>query len=148
MKKTPPKTTPRRSFRLQQHCHQGIRWAFSMCQVIWMPVTRYPGQCCLSRDCLAIRNMGKTIGIPVCYAILMRCPLGAIMNPELVISRGFFFVMADGQLESVWSQLYYATRTLSPVRLVLKVTLFLLLYCKLYRGVSLFLGSINWTRLD
>lgn len=63
-----------------------------MCQVIWMPVTRYPGQCCLSRDCLAIRNMGRTIGIPVCYAILMRCPLGAIMNPELVISRGFFLL--------------------------------------------------------
>ena len=33
--------------------------------------------------------------------------------------------MADGQLESIWSQLLYATRTLSPVRLVLKVTLFL-----------------------
>jgi len=33
--------------------------------------------------------------------------------------------MADGQLESIWSQLHYATRTLSPVGLVLKVTLFL-----------------------
>ena len=32
--------------------------------------------------------------------------------------------MADGQLESIWSLLNYATRTLSPVRLVLKVTLF------------------------
>jgi len=31
--------------------------------------------------------------------------------------------MVDGQLESIWSQLHYATRTLSPVRLVLKVTL-------------------------
>jgi len=37
--------------------------------------------------------------------------------------------MADGQLESIWPQLLYATRTLSPVRLVLKVTLFLLLHC-------------------
>ena len=37
--------------------------------------------------------------------------------------------MADGQLESIWSQLHSATRTLSPVRLVLKVTLFLLLHC-------------------
>ena len=36
-------------------------------------------------------------------------------------------LMVDGQLESKWSQLHYATRTLSPVRLVLKVTLFLLL---------------------
>ena len=33
--------------------------------------------------------------------------------------------MADGQLLCVWSQLLYAKRTLSPVRLVLKVTLFL-----------------------
>ena len=32
--------------------------------------------------------------------------------------------MVDGQLESIWSQLHYATRTLSPVRLVLKDTLF------------------------
>jgi len=31
--------------------------------------------------------------------------------------------MVDGQLESIWSQSHYATRTLSPVRLVLKVTL-------------------------
>ena len=37
--------------------------------------------------------------------------------------------MADGQLESIWSQLHYAKRTLSPVRLVLKVTLILLLHC-------------------
>jgi len=56
--------------------------------------------------------------------------------------------MADGHLESTWSQLNYAKgalyllvtkssppsgglrkRTLSPVRLVLKVTLFLLLHC-------------------
>ena len=82
--------------------------------------------------------------------------------------------MPDGQLESIWSQLNYATRTLSPVRIVLKVTLFLLLHCtgvflcfwgvltrldtqpsqtcsegytvpatELYRGVSLYLGSIN-----
>jgi len=33
--------------------------------------------------------------------------------------------MVDGELESIWSQLHYATRSLSPVRLVLKVTLFL-----------------------
>ena len=37
-------------------------------------------------------------------------------------------LMADGQLVSIWSQLHYAIRTLSPVRLVLKVTLFLLLH--------------------
>jgi len=37
--------------------------------------------------------------------------------------------MAEGQLESKWSQLLYATRTLGPVRLVLKVTLCLLLHC-------------------
>ena len=37
--------------------------------------------------------------------------------------------MADGQLEIIWSKLYYATRTLSPVRLVLEVTLFLLMHC-------------------
>ena len=37
--------------------------------------------------------------------------------------------MADGHLESTWSQFPYAKRALSPVRLVLKVTLFLLLYC-------------------
>ena len=37
--------------------------------------------------------------------------------------------MVDGQLEIIWSQLHYATRTLSPVRLVLKVTLFMLLHC-------------------
>ena len=34
----------------------------------------------------------------------------------------------DGELESIWSQLLHAKRTPSPVRLVLKVTLFLLLY--------------------
>ena len=33
--------------------------------------------------------------------------------------------MADGKLESIWSELRYAKRTPSPVRLVLKVTLFL-----------------------
>ena len=37
--------------------------------------------------------------------------------------------MVDGQLESIWSQLHYAKTTLSPVRLVLKVTLFLLMHC-------------------
>jgi len=37
--------------------------------------------------------------------------------------------MVDGHLESIWLQLLYATRTLSPVRLVLKVTLFQLLHC-------------------
>ena len=37
--------------------------------------------------------------------------------------------MADGQLESIWSQLLYAKRTLSRIRFVLKVTLFLLLHC-------------------
>jgi len=42
--------------------------------------------------------------------------------------------MADGQLESIWSELNFATRTLSPVRLVLKVTLFLLLH---FTGVFL-----------
>jgi len=52
--------------------------------------------------------------------------------------------MVDGQLESIWSQLYYATRTLSPVRLVLKVTFFLLLHCT---GVFLcFWGVLS--RLD
>ena len=52
--------------------------------------------------------------------------------------------MVDGQLESKWSQLHYATRTLSPVRLVLKVTLFLLLYCT---GVFLCFWGVL-TRLD
>ena len=52
--------------------------------------------------------------------------------------------MVDGQLESKWSQLYYATRTLSPVRLVLKVTLFLLLHCT---GVFLCFWGVL-TRLD
>ena len=52
--------------------------------------------------------------------------------------------MADGQLESIWSQLHYATRTLSPVRLVLKVTLFLLLHCT---GVFLCIWGVL-TRLD
>ena len=37
--------------------------------------------------------------------------------------------MADGQLEGIRSQLFYAKGTLSPVRHVLKVTLFLLLHC-------------------
>jgi len=37
--------------------------------------------------------------------------------------------MAEGLLESIWLQLLYAKRTLSPVRLVLKVTLFLILQC-------------------
>ena len=37
--------------------------------------------------------------------------------------------MVDGQLESILSQLHYATRTLSPVRLGLQDTLFLLLHC-------------------
>jgi len=37
--------------------------------------------------------------------------------------------MADGQLGSIWSQLLHAKWTLSPVRLVLKVILFLLLHC-------------------
>jgi len=49
--------------------------------------------------------------------------------------------MADGQLKSIWSQLLHTKRTLSPVRLVLKVKL-------LYRGVSLYVGSIIQTRLD
>jgi len=56
--------------------------------------------------------------------------------------------MADGQLESIWSQLHYATRTLSPVSLVLKVTLFLLLHCT---GVFLcfwgVLTRLDWTSL-
>ena len=52
--------------------------------------------------------------------------------------------MVDGQLESIWSQLHYATRTLSPVRLFLKVTLFLLLHCT---GVFLCFWGVL-TRLD
>jgi len=52
--------------------------------------------------------------------------------------------MVDGQLESILSQLNYATRTLSPVRLVLKVTLFLLLHCT---GVFLCIWGVL-TRLD
>jgi len=52
--------------------------------------------------------------------------------------------MADGQLEGIWSQLLYATRTLSPGRLVLKVTLFLLLHCT---GVFLCIWGVL-TRLD
>ena len=50
----------------------------------------------------------------------------------------------DGQLESILSQLLYAKMTLSPVRLVLKVTLFSA--TAMYRGVSLFWGVL--TRLD
>ena len=52
--------------------------------------------------------------------------------------------MADEQLESIWSQLYYEKKTLSPVRLVLKVALFLLLYCT---GVFLCFWGVL-TRLD
>ena len=52
--------------------------------------------------------------------------------------------MVDGELESIWSQLHYATRTLSPVRLVLKFTLFLLLHCT---GVFLCFWGVL-TRLD
>ena len=52
--------------------------------------------------------------------------------------------MVDGELESIWSQLHYAKRTLSPVRLVLKVTLFLLLHCT---GVFLCFWGVL-TRLD
>jgi len=52
--------------------------------------------------------------------------------------------MADGQLESIWSQLLYAKRTLNPVRLLLKVTFFLLLYCT---GVFLCIWGVL-TRLD
>ena len=37
--------------------------------------------------------------------------------------------MADGKFERIWSQLLYAKRTLSSVRLALKVAHFLLLYC-------------------
>jgi len=37
--------------------------------------------------------------------------------------------MADGQLESIWSLLLYPKRALSPVKLVLKVTLLLLVHC-------------------
>ena len=52
--------------------------------------------------------------------------------------------MADGQLEDIWSQLLYAKRKLSPVRLVLMVTLSLLLHCK---GVFLCIWGVL-TRLD
>jgi hypothetical protein len=37
--------------------------------------------------------------------------------------------MADGQLESIWSLLYYTERSLSPVDFVLKVILLLPLNC-------------------
>jgi len=47
--------------------------------------------------------------------------------------------MADGKLKSIWSQLLYATRALSPVRLVLKVTLFLLLH---FTGVFLCIWGV------
>jgi len=53
-------------------------------------------------------------------------------------------LMADGQLVSIWSQLLYAKRTFSPVRLVLKVTLFLLLH---FTGVLLCIWGVL-TRLD
>ena len=52
--------------------------------------------------------------------------------------------MADGQLESMWSQLLYAKRALSPVSPVLKVTLFLLLH---WTGVFLCIWGVL-TRLD
>ena len=52
--------------------------------------------------------------------------------------------MADGQLEKIWPKFLYAKRALSPVRLALKVTLFLLLHCK---GVFLCIWGVL-TRLD
>ena len=52
--------------------------------------------------------------------------------------------MADGQLKSIWSPLLYAKWTLSPVRLVLKVTLLLQLHCT---GVFLCIWGVL-TRLD
>jgi len=51
--------------------------------------------------------------------------------------------MSDGQLESIWSQMYYAKRALSPVRPVLKVTLFLLLHCT---GVFLCIWGVPISR--
>ena len=48
--------------------------------------------------------------------------------------------MADGQLEGMRSQFLFARRALSPVRPVLKVRLFLLLY---YTGGSLYLGFVG-----
>jgi hypothetical protein len=54
------------------------------------------------------------------------------------------WLVADGQLVSILSQFLYAKRTLSPVRLVLMVTLFLLLHCT---GVFLCFWGVL-TRLD
>ena len=54
-------------------------------------------------------------------------------------------LVADGQLESIWSQLHYATKDTQPSQTCSEGYTFSA--TALYRGVSLFLGSIKWTRL-
>jgi len=54
-------------------------------------------------------------------------------------------VSTDGTLGSIWSQLFYAKRALSPVGVVLKVILFLLLHCT---GVFLYFGEYKLNRQD
>ena len=51
--------------------------------------------------------------------------IGRSGDSRLTPNQNLLMPMADGQLESIWSQLHYAKRKLSPVRLVLKGTLFL-----------------------
>ena len=75
----------------------------------------------------------------------LRTILGAeVETADSLQTKTFWCLMADGQLGSIWPQLLYAKRTLSPVRLVLKVTLFLLQY---YTGVFLWIWWVL-TRLD
>ena len=52
-----------------------------------------------------------------------------IQTADSLQTKTSLCLVADGQLESVLSQLLYAKRALSPIRLVLKVILFLLLHC-------------------
>ena len=52
--------------------------------------------------------------------------IGEVETADSLQTKTSWCLMVDGKLESVWSQLHYTTRTLSPVRLVLKVTLYFL----------------------
>ena len=81
--------------------------------------------------------IGK-IALMMLVAVGMRCQ----NNSRLTLNQNL--LMPDGQLRSIWSQFLYAKRTLSPVGLVLKVTLCLLLHCT---GVFLCFWGVL-TRLD
>ena len=70
--------------------------------------------------------------------------IGRSGDSRLTPNQNLLMPMADGQLESILSQLHYAKRTLSPVRLVLKVTLF----CScIVQGCFFVFGGVL-TRLD